>query len=362
MEQEIKLLIINPGSTSTKISIFENGVERYKKSLSHPASEVARYARAADQAPFRQKAVEEFLAEIDYDLSGLTAIVARGGSLPPIHTGAYVVNGEMIDVLRNRPIGQHASTTAAIIALDMAKRLHIPAYIYDGNTADEMEPVSRISGCPLVPRLSMGHILNTKAVGRMYAQRLGRKYEELNLIMVHLGGGISIGLHKRGVIADIMTDEEGTFSPERAGGLPSIGWARVCCSGDYTFEELSAMVRGKGGLTAYLGTNDVREVEAKVRAGDKKAALIYEAMIYQTAKCIGGLAAADGEIDGVVLTGGIANSELLVEKLRRKVRFIAPVAVIPGEFEMEALAAGITRVLKGEEKARVYREHEEEGA
>lgn len=157
--------------------------------------------------------------------------------------------------------------------------------------------------------------------------------------------------------------EEGTFSPERAGGLPSIGWARVCCSGDYTFEELSAMVRGKGGLTAYLGTNDVREVEAKVRAGDKKAALIYEAMIYQTAKCIGGLAAAaDGEIDGVVLTGGIANSELLVEKLRRKVRFIAPVAVIPGEFEMEALAAGITRVLKGEEKARVYREHEEEGA
>ena len=155
MEQEIKLLIINPGSTSTKISIFENGVERYKKSLSHPASEVARYARAADQAPFRQKAVEEFLAEIDYDLSGLTAIVARGGSLPPIHTGAYVVNDEMIDVLRNRPIGQHASTTAAIIALDMAKRLHIPAYIYDGNTADEMEPVSRISGCPLVPRLSM---------------------------------------------------------------------------------------------------------------------------------------------------------------------------------------------------------------
>ena len=340
MEQEIKLLIINPGSTSTKISIFENGVERYKKSLSHPASEVARYARAADQAPFRQKAVEEFLAEIDYDLSGLTAIVARGGSLPPIHTGAYVVNDEMIDVLRNRPIGQHASTTAAIIALDMAKRLHIPAYIYDGNTADEMEPVSRISGCPLVPRLSMGHILNTKAVGRMYAQRLGRKYEELNLIMVHLGGGISIGLHKRGVIADIMTDEEGTFSPERAGGLPSIGWARVCCSGEYTFEELSAMVRGKGGLTAYLGTNDVREVEAKVRAGDKKAALIYEAMIYQTAKCIGGLAAAaDGEIDGVVLTGGIANSELLVEKLRRKVRFIAPVAVIPGEFEMEALPA-----------------------
>ena len=363
MEQEIKLLIINPGSTSTKISIFENGVERYKKSLSHPASEVARYARAADQAPFRQKAVEEFLAEIDYDLSGLTAIVARGGSLPPIHTGAYVVNDEMIDVLRNRPIGQHASTTAAIIALDMAKRLHIPAYIYDGNTADEMEPVSRISGCPLVPRLSMGHILNTKAVGRMYAQRLGRKYEELNLIMVHLGGGISIGLHKRGVIADIMTDEEGTFSPERAGGLPSIGWARVCCSGEYTVEKLCALVRGKGGLTAYLGPNDVREVEAKVRAGDKKAALIYEAMIYQTAKCIGGLAAAaDGEIDGVVLTGGIANSELLVEKLRRKVRFIAPVAVIPGEFEMEALAAGITRVLKGEEKARVYREHEEEGA
>ena len=347
MEQEIKLLIINPGSTSTKISIFENGVERYKKSLSHPASEW----RGTPEPPTRPLPPEGgggILARLTM-ICPADRDVARGA---PCRRSpeAYVVNGEMIDVLRNRPIGQHASTTAAIIALDMAKRLHIPAYIYDGNTADEMGPVSQISGCPLVPRLSMGHILNTKAVGRMYAQRLGRKYEELNLIMVHLGGGISIGLHKRGVIADIMTDEEGTFSPERAGGLPSIGWARVCCSGDYTFEELSAMVRGKGGLTAYLGTNDVREVEAKVRAGDKKAALIYEAMIYQTAKCIGGLAAAaDGEIDGVVLTGGIANSELLVEKLRRKVRFIAPVAVIPGEFEMEALAAGITRVLKGEE-------------
>ena len=361
MAQEIKLLIINPGSTSTKISIFENGVERYKKSLSHPASEVATYAKAADQAPFRQKAVEEFLAEIGYDLTQLTAIVARGGSLPPIHTGAYVVNDEMIDVLRNRPIGQHASTTAAIIALDMAKKLNIPAYIYDGNTADEMEPVSRISGNPLVPRLSMGHILNTKAVGRMYAQRLGRRYEDLNLIMVHLGGGISVGLHKKGIIADIMPDEEGTFSPERSGGLPSIGWAQVCCSGKYTFEELSAMVRGKGGLTAYLGTNDVREVEAAVKAGGPKSPPIYDAMVYQAGKCVGGLGpAADGENGGIVLTGGIANSEMLVEKLRRKIRFIAPVAVIPGEFEMEALAAGITRVLKGEEKAREYREHEEE--
>ena len=359
MSENICLLIINPGSTSTKLSIFENGKETYRKNLSHSAGELAQYKKASDQAPFRQKAVEAFLREINFDMTRLTAIVARGGSLPPIHTGAYQINGEMIDVLQNRPSGQHASTTAAIIAYDLSRHLQIPAYIYDGNTADEMDPVARISGCPLVRRLSMGHILNTKAVARMYADNIGKPYQELTLIMVHLGGGISIGLHKNGVISDILPDEEGTLSPERSGGLPSIGWAAVCCSGKYSFDELSAMVRGKGGLTAYLGTNDVREVEARIAAGDEYAVLIYKAMIYQIAKGIGSLAAAaNGKIDAIVLTGGIAHSRTLTQHLTEKVRFIAAVAVIPGEFEMEALAAGVTRVLRGEEQARVYHENE----
>lgn len=356
---DINLLVINPGSTSTKISIFENGKEIHRKNLQHSAESIAQYKKMVDQTPFRKAEVEKFLDEIRYDMSKLTAIACRGGSLPPIHTGAYEVNDEMIDVLCNRPIGQHASTLAALIGYDIAKKLGIKAYIYDGNTADEMEDLPRISGCPLVDKLSMGHILNTKAVGRMYAEQIGKKYEELNLILVHTGGGISIGLHKKGVIVDILTDEDGTMSPERAGGLPSIGMAKLCFSGKYTFDEVSAMVRGKGGLTAYLGTNDVREVEKRIADGDKKAELVYDAMIYQTAKGIGGLATAvNGEIDGIIVTGGIANSKMFIEKLTKRVAFIHPVTVIPGEYEMEALAAGITRVLNGEEIAREYKEHE----
>ena len=205
----------------------------------------------------------------------------------------------------------------------------------------------------------MGHILNAKAVGRMYAESIGKKYEELTLIIIHTGGGISIGLHKNGVIVDICPDEEGTMSPERSGGLPSISWAKVCFSGKYSFDEISAMVRGKGGLTAYLGTNDVREVEKRIAKGDKKAALVYDAMVYQTAKCIGGLATAvGGKLDGIIVTGGIARSAMFVNKLKARVEFLRAVTVIPGEFEMEALAAGITRVLKNEEIARIYDEKE----
>lgn len=360
---DINLLVINPGSTSTKISIFENGKEIQRKNLSHSPESLADYKKATDQAPFRRAEVEKFLNEIGYDLTRLTAIACRGGSLPPIHTGAYEVNEEMLDVLCHRPIGQHASSTAALIGYEIAKKLGIKAYIYDGNTADEMEDLPRISGCPLVKKLSMGHILNTKAVGRMYAASLGRSYEELNLIIVHTGGGISIGLHKKGVIADILTDEDGTMAPERAGGLPSIGMAQLCFSGKYTFDEISAMVRGKGGLVAYLGTNNVRQVEERIAAGDAKAALVYEAMIYQTAKGVGALATAvGGKLDGIIVTGGIANSKMFMDKLRARVEFIHPVTVIPGEYEMEALAAGITRVLTGEETARVYRECETAGA
>lgn len=356
---DINLLVINPGSTSTKIAIFENGKEVHRKNLTHSAESIAKYKKIVDQTPFRKEEVEKFLKEIQYDMTKLTAIACRGGSLPPIRTGAYKVNDEMIDVLCNRPSGQHASTLAALIGYDIAKGLGIQAYIYDGNTADEMDDLPRISGCPLVDKLSMGHILNTKAVGRMYAKEIGKKYEDLNLILVHTGGGISIGLHKKGVIVDIMTDEDGTMSPERSGGLPSIGMAKLCFSGKYTFDEVSAMVRGKGGLTAYLGTNDVREVEQRIADGDKKAELVYDAMIYQTAKGIGALATAvDGEVDGIIVTGGIANSKMFIEKLTKRVAFIHPVTVIPGEYEMEALAAGITRVLNGEETAREYREHE----
>lgn len=356
---DINLLVINPGSTSTKIAIYEKGKEIYRKNLVHSAEEISQYNKIVDQTSFRKAEVEKFLDEIQYDMSKLTAVACRGGSLPPIHTGAYRVNDEMIDVLCNRPIGQHASTLAALIGYDIAQNLNIEAYIYDGNTADEMDDLPRISGHPLVKKLSMGHILNTKAVGRMYAESINKKYEELNLILVHTGGGISIGLHKKGVIVDILTDEDGTMSPERSGGLPSIGLAQVCFSGKYTFEEVSAMVRGKGGLTAYLGTNDAREVENRVANGDKEAELIWDAMIYQTAKGIGGLATAvDGEVDGIIITGGIANSKMFINKLTKRVKFIHDVAVIPGEYEMEALAAGITRVLNGEETAREYKEHE----
>lgn len=356
---DICLLVINPGSTSTKISIFENGKEIHRKNLVHSAENISKYKKMVEQTPFRKAEVEKFLKEINYDMTKLTAIACRGGSLPPIHTGAYEVNDEMIDVLVNRPSGQHASTLAALIGYDIAKQLGIKAYIYDGNTADEMDDLPRITGCPLVPKLSMGHILNTKAVGRMFAGQKGKKYEDMTLIIVHTGGGISIGLHKKGVIVDICSDEDGTMSPERSGGLPSIGMAKLCFSGKYTLDEVSAMVRGKGGLTAYLGTNDVREVEKRINEGDKKAELIYDAMIYQTAKCIGGLATACfGDVDGIIVTGGIANSKMFIDRLSARVSWIRSVTVIPGEYEMEALAAGITRVINGEEIARIYKEDE----
>ncbi len=354
---DINLLVINPGSTSTKISIFENGVEVQRKELSHSVEELSAYKKATDQAPLRGKAVEAFLEEIGYDTGKLTAIACRGGSLPAIHMGAYEVNDEMIDVLCNRPSGQHASSCAAIIGLDIAKKLGIKAYIYDGNTADEMHDLARITGCPLVKKWSMGHFLNTKAVGRVYAAEQGKRYEDMTLIIVHTGGGISIGLHVNGVIVDVCSDEDGTFSPERSGGLPSIGWAQVCYSGKYTFAEASAMVRGKGGLTAYLGTNDVREVERRIADGDKKAKLVYDAMIYKVSKCIGQLAtAAFGKVDGIIVTGGIARSEYFINTLKSRVEWIAPVWLKPGEMEMEALAAGVTRVLNGEEEARIYYE------
>lgn len=354
---DINLLVINPGSTSTKISIFENGVEVQRKELSHSVEELAAYKKATDQAPLRGKAVEAFLEEIGYDTSKFSAIACRGGSLPAIHMGAYEVNEEMIDVLCNRPSGQHASSCAALIGFDIAKKLGIKAYIYDGNTADEMHDLARITGCPLVKKWSMGHFLNTKAVGRVYAAEQGKRYEDMNLIIVHTGGGISIGLHVNGVIVDVCSDEDGTFSPERSGGLPSIGWAQVCYSGKYTFEEASAMVRGKGGITAYLGTNDVREVERRIADGDKKAKLVYDAMIYKVSKCIGQLAtAAFGKVDGILVTGGIARSEYFINTLKSRVEWIAPVWLKPGEMEMEALAAGVTRVLNGEEEARIYYE------
>ena len=354
---DINLLVLNPGSTSTKISIFENGKEIERRELSHSVQELAAYEKATDQAPLRGNAVEAFLKEIGYDMGRLTAIACRGGSLPPIRMGAYEVNEEMIDVLCNRPIGHHASSTAAIIGFDLAKKLGIKAYIYDGNTADEMDDLPRITGCPLVPKWSMGHFLNTKAVGRMVAAEQGRDYLKSTYIIVHTGGGISIGLHINGVIVDVCSDEDGTFSPERSGGLPSIGWADVCYSGKFTHEEATAMVRGKGGITAYLGTNDVREVEKRIAAGDKKAKLVYDAMIYKVAKCVGSLAtAAFGKVDGIIVTGGIARSEYFLNTLRQRVEFIAPLFIKPGEYEMEALAAGVTRVLKGEEQARVYRE------
>lgn len=353
----INLLVINPGSTSTKLSIFENGKEVERKELSHSVEELRAYEKATDQAPLRAQAVETFLDEIGYDLKKLTAIACRGGSLPPIRMGAYEVNEEMIDVLCNRPIGQHASSTAAIIGYRLAQKLGIKAYIYDGNTADEMDDLPRITGCPLVPKWSMGHFLNTKAVARMYAEEQSRRYEDMTLIVVHTGGGISVGLHKNGVIVDVCSDEDGTFSPERSGGLPSVGWAAVCCSGKYSFEEASAMVRGKGGLSAYLGTNDVRIVEKRITMGDEKARIVYEAMIYRVAKCVGSLAtSAYGKVDGIIVTGGIARSDYFINELRKRVEFIAPLSIKPGEFEMEALAAGVTRVLRGEEQARIYRE------
>lgn len=350
-----RLLILNPGSTSTKLAVFDTGTPLFTESAVHTPEELAPFDCVADQYGFRRDVVLRCLERHNIPLESLTAVVSRGGLLPPIEAGAYAVNEDMVWQLKNRPRNEHASNVGAMIAFDIAKQLNIPAYIYDGVTVDELTPINKITGLPSMERKGMGHNLNTRAAAMRYAREQGKEYRDITVIVAHLGGGISVNLHHNGRIEDFINDEEGPFSPERTGGLPMFDVIRDCFREGASYKDMMKLVKNQGGLMAHLGTTDSRQAEKMIADGDGHAKLIYDAMILNVAKNIGKLApGVCGKVDAILLTGGIANSKYVTDGITGYVSFLAPVTVYPGEDEMSALALGGLRVLRGEETAKTF--------
>jgi len=354
----IKILAINPGSTSTKIAVFDHLRVVFQKSIKHSAEELSPFQKITDQFAYRKELIIKELVEAGIEIRDIGIVVGRGGMLKPIESGVYEVNEAMMRDLRIGIMGQHASNLGGLIAHDII--LSIPgakAYIADPVVVDELSDVARIAGHPIFSRQSIFHALNQKAVARSFASNIGKAYEDLNLIVAHLGGGISVGAHQKGWVIDVNQglDGEGPFSPERSGTLPVSQLIKVCFSGKYTQDEVHKMVLGKGGLVAYLGTNAANEVEQRVRAGDEQARLIYEAMAYQVAKEIGACSTVlKGRVDAILLTGGVAYNELFIQMLTFRIAWIAPVRVFPGEDEMRALAMNGLLVESGEIQPKVY--------
>ena len=353
----MKILVINPGSTSTKISIYEDEREILAQRLNHASEELEEYATIADQFEMRLDRVLAFLREHDFDVRRLSAVVGRGGMLPPVKSGAYKVNEAMVRRLRYEPLVEHASNLGAMIAYEIAKAAGVDAYIYDSVKVDEFTDVARLTGLPEISRTSVSHALNSRAMAMKCAASMGTSYSEVCFIVAHLGGGISCTLHDHGRMADMVPDNEGPFSPERAGRIPTADLTKLCFSGTYDERSLQKRLRGGGGVKAHLNTVDMREVEARIAEGDAKAALVLDAMCYQVAKGIGELSTVVcGKVDRIILTGGVAHSKTITGKIKERVEFIAPVEIMPGENEMEALALGTLRVLRGQETSREYRE------
>ena len=351
-----KILIINPGSTSTKIGVYDDETQLMEETLRHTTEEIAQYDTIYDQKDFRKNVILDVLKEKDVDLNSIDVVVGRGGLLKPIPGGTYATTPELLEDLKIGKQGQHASNLGGLLAYDIAQEIDVPSYIVDPVVVDELQDVARLSGHPLMDRVSIFHALNQKAVAKRYAKETGTAYDELNLIVVHMGGGVSVGAHKNGQIIDVANalDGDGPFSPERSGGLPSGQLMKVCFSGDYTQAEVGKMINGNGGFNAYLGTNDMREVVEMAKT-DEKAALVRDAFHYQLGKEIGSMAVVlDGKVDQIILTGGIAYNQITCDYFKDHCGFIAPITVYPGEDELLALAQGALRVMNGEEEAKQY--------
>jgi len=358
MEENMKenILVINPGSTSTKIALFnQEGKEIFKESISHSSEELSQFKSLLEQGPVRKKIILDTLKKKNIESNSLKAVIGRGGVLKPLEAGTYEVNDKLIDDLKNSPI-EHASNLGGIIAHEIAEEIDIPAYIADPVSVDEFTEIARISGLKGIERVSLLHALNIRANAFRYAKEQGKKLEELNLIAAHLGGGISIASIEKGKIVDVNNaNDGGPFSPERTGSLPNKALIHLCYSGKHSEKELYKLITHKGGLVSYLGTNDVREVLKKIEQGDKYAKLIFEAMCYQIAKDIGAMATVlKGKVEAIILTGGIAHNEILVNRIKDRAGWIAPLVVYPGEEEMKALAQAVIRVLNGVEKVKTY--------
>ncbi len=355
-----KILAINPGSTSTKIAIYYNTKPVFLKSIHHESGELGKYKRVVDQYKFRKEIILQELRDSHINIELIKIIIGRGGVIRPIESGVYSINEQMKKDLLGGKLSEHASNLGALIADDLAKEISgCKAYIADPVVVDELQDVARIAGHPKFRRISIFHALNQKATARAYARLANRRYEDLNIVIAHMGGGISVGVHRKGRVIDVnqALDGEGPFSPERSGTLPAYALAKLCMGGNHTLDEVKRMITGEGGFMAYLKTNSAYEVELMAQEGDEKARILQDAMSYQTGKEIAAMCAVlHGEVDAIILTGGISHNPMVVEYIKKMVSFIAPVVIYPGEDEMHALAMNGLMVLKGEIKPKEYDE------
>lgn len=352
----MKIFVINPGSTSTKVALFDDEKTVWAAGAHHPAAELAAFHHAIEQYEYRRNFILRLLAEAGIPLD-FDAVIARGGLLKPTPGGVYAINEQMkYDLVHARM--EHACNLGALIADEIARQCHCPAYIADPEVVDELQPVARLTGIPEIERISIFHALNSKAVSRRYAASIGQHYEELNLIVVHLGGGISVGAHCKGRVIDVNNalNGDGPFSPERAGTMPGDQLAELCFSGKYTLKQVKKLLNGKGGLTAHLGTNDVVTIARKASEGEEPYKGVLDSMLYTVAKQVGAMyVTLRGRVDAIILTGGIAHSDYCVAGLKEQIDYLAPVALMPGEDEMGSLAYNALGALRGELPLQVYR-------
>ncbi|MBC1627245.1 butyrate kinase [Listeria welshimeri] len=351
------VLTINPGSTSTKLAVYQGDKVLFEETVRHTMQEFADFNNVQEQFDFRWQVLRRVIDAFGYDVNNLDAVVGRGGLLRPVAGGTYMVTEKMLADLKTNKYGEHASNLGAMLAKKLADTLDIPSFIVDPVVVDEMQPIARFSGNELIARKSIFHALNHKAAGRKIAKKIGSDYEKLNFVIAHLGGGISVAAHRQGKAVDVNNalDGDGPFSPERSGSLPMNDFLEACFSGKWNKRELHDLIIGRGGMISYLGTNSMLEVEAKVKAGDEKAIQAFDAMAYQVSKEIGACSTVlHGKIDAIILTGGLARSDLFTSKIIEQTNWIASVIIEPGEDELEALNSGVQRVLAGLEKEKLY--------
>ncbi|MCK4233373.1 butyrate kinase [candidate division WOR-3 bacterium] len=352
-----KILVINPGGTSTKVGVYEDENPIFVEVVKHSNDELSRFETHLDQYEFRRNHIIELIEEKGVSLKSLSAVVGRGGPFLPLESGTYRINERILNDVKNGKVqAEHISNIGVFLAHGIAEKIGIPSFFVDPVSVDEFEPVARISGVKEIPRLSLSHALNMKAVARRASKQLKKNYENVNLIIVHLGSGISVSAHENGRQIDSSNaNDEAPFSPQRAGMVPLIGLIELCYSGEFTMKEMMKKLLKQSGLYSHLKTDNVEEVEKRINHGDKESKLVLEAMAYQVSKWIGQMAVVlSGKIDAIVISGGIANSEFVVGYIKRKTDFLAEIIVLPGEDEMEALAMGALRVLRGEEEAKQY--------
>ena len=349
------ILTINPGSTTTKIAVFQDMVPLFTETITHDADELKKMKGIFGQLHFRESLIKQVVAKNNYDIKNLNAVVARGGMIIGLHGGGYKVTPALCKAMKDPENPPHASSMGAQLAYDIANPLGIPSFIYDSTMGCELNEVAKVSGLAEIERYGCCHVLNARAQAMNYAATVGKDYKDLRLLVCHMGGGITVSAHENAKIIDVSSYDDGPMSPERTGGIPLILWTKLCFSGKYTEEEVEKLIAGRGGLVSYLGTTDCREVEAMIEAGNERAATVYEAMAYQVAKSIAQMSVAlKGKVDAVILTGGAAHSKKLPSMIKDYAGHIAPFVLMPGEDELEALAGGATRIMQGLEEGREY--------